>query len=321
MVALPGSSGIFYIGVMDTKRCVLTLLCLISPGFARGSGSGSGDSAPLTDPGYLGQELWNDGNAEVAFYHVERDFDVHGKPDPRSFLMGTYLVKHDFDRNRESKARSGASRANAVSAFKWSAFYEFESSNSYQYKYAYVVNATQADLAPLKSSFTSYDWCSNQYREVSFHPDGGAEYWMRSDDYGNAHASFHAPEGAYPAELVPLLVRALDFRKESERHFSILLETGATVGVTATLEGKDRVETEDGDREAERIRLAYDGDFSSILSRRGEREETYWRGLDPDRALLALESKSYRMKLVELVRSPYWSENLFPRLKHVQTRP
>jgi hypothetical protein len=302
---------------MDKKRFILAVICLSAPALAREGA----DSSPLTDSAYLGQSLWNDGNAEVAFYRVERDFDVHGNPDPRSFLMGTYLVKHDFDRVRQSKALSDADAADAVSAFKWSAFYEFESSNSYQYKYAYVVNAAQADLSPLKASFTSYDWCSNQYREMSFQPDGRAEFLMRSDDYGNAHASFDSPAGAYPAELLPLLVRALDFRSSGERHFSLLLETGAKVGVTAALEGRERVVTEDGEREAERIRLAYDGDYPSILSRRGEREETYWRSSDPDRALLALSSKSYRMKLVELVRSPYWSENLFPRLKHVATRP
>jgi hypothetical protein len=307
-----------YSGDMDKKPLVLAALCSVLPGLAMASG----DSAPpLTDAGYLGQPLWNDGNAEVAFYRVERDFDVHGNPDRRSFLLGTYLVKHDFDRVRESKARADDAGSATVSAFKWSAFYEFESSNSYQYKYAYVVNAAQAGLAPLKSSFTSYDWCSNRYRELSFHPDGNAEYLMRSDDYGNAHASFPAPEGAYPAELVPLLVRAMDFSGSEAKHFSILLETGSTVGVTATLEGRDAIATDEGERDGERIRLAYDGDFPSILSRRGEREETYWRGLGPDRALLALQSKSYRMKLVELVRSPYWSENLFPRLKHVQTRP
>lgn len=302
---------------MVHKFVVLAALCLASPGLA----GESSDSAPLTDARYLGQDLWNDGKAEVAFYRAERDFDVHGHPDHRSFLMGTYLVKHDFDRLRQSKALPGASGTNVVSAFKWSAFYEFESKNSYQYKYAYVVNAAQANLAPLKSSFTSYDWCSNRYRELSFRLDGKAEYLMRSDDYGNADASFDAPDGAYPAELVPLLVRAMDFRGSNERSFTVLLESGATIGVTATLEGRERVQTEQGEREGERIRVAYGGDYPSVLSRQGESQETYWRGLDPDRALLAMESKSYRMKLVELVRSPYWSENLFSRLKHVSTRP
>jgi hypothetical protein len=309
--------GILYIGLMDGKTLMVAAFWLASPALA----SESSDSAPLTDRAYLDQTLWNDGNAEVAFYRVERDYDVHGNPDHRSFLMGTYLVKHDYDRSRQSKARSDAPAANKVSAFKWSAFYEFESTNSYQYKYAYVVNAAQADLAPLKASFTSYDWCSNRYRELAFRPDGKADFLMRSDDYGNDAASFDAPEGSYPAELVPLLVRALDFRTAASRRFGILIENGESVSVTASLEGRDRVETEDGEREAERIRLVYEGDVPSILSRRGEREETYWRGLGPERALVALESKSYRMKLVELVRSPYWSENLFPRLKHVQTRP
>ena len=140
--------------------------------------------ATVTDRAYLRDEMWNDGRAEVAFYRVERDFDQYGRPNPQQFLMGTYLVKHDYDRALQSKARAGAGER--VSAFKWAAFYEFESDNSYQYKRNYVVNAVQSSLAPLKQSYTSFDWCSNQYRELAFRSDGAVDAWMRSDDYGNS---------------------------------------------------------------------------------------------------------------------------------------
>jgi hypothetical protein len=47
----------------------------------------------------------------------------------------------------------------------------------------------------------------------------------------------------------------------------------------------------------------------------------YWRGLGPDRQLLAIESESYRVRLVEHVRSPYWKEDVYKKLEKVKTRP
>ncbi len=298
---------------MIDKRTVRTALVSLAISSAAAPREGTADRSFLTS------RLWDDGKAEVAFYQVERDVNQYGEAKPQKFLMGTYLVKHDFDRLTQSKA--GPDAKDKVSSFKWSAFYEFESDNSYQFKQAWVVNAAQGDLAPLKASFTSFDWCSNQYRELLFRPDGKAEFLMRSDDYGNHEETFDAPSGAYPVALVPLLVRSLDFTDAPSRSFSLLLEDGSTVRVTARLEGRESLRLPEGKEEAERVRLSYDGDYRSILSRKGEREETYFRGLGAERALLALESASYRMRVVEIVRSPYWEENVFPRLKHVKTRP
>lgn len=295
---------------LRSVRTALFSLAISSTAAAR---DGSADRSFLTSG------FWNDGKAEVAFYRVERDVNQYGEAKPQKFLMGTYLVKHDFDRLTQSKARPDAK--DKVSSFKWSAFYEFESDNSYQFKQAWVVNAARGDLSPLKASFTSFDWCSNQYRELLFRPDGKAEFLMRSDDYGNREETFEAPSEAYPVALVPLLVRSLDFSSAPSRSFTVLLEDGSTVTVTARLEGRESLDLPEGREEAERVRLSYDGDYRSILSREGEREETYWRGLGAERALLALESATYRMRLVEIVRSPYWDENIFPRLKRVKSRP
>jgi hypothetical protein len=298
---------------MNNQRTVGTAFLALAISSAAAARDDSADRPFLTS------RFWDDGKAEIAFYQVERDVNQYGEAKPQKFLMGTYLVKHDFDRLSQSKARPDAK--DKVPSFKWSAFYEFESDNSYQFKQAWVVNAAQEDLAPLKASFTSFDWCSNQYRELLFRPDGKAEFLMRSDDYGNREETFEAPSGSYPVALVPLLVRSLDFSGAPSRSFSLLLEDGSTVKVTARLEGRESLDLPDGREEAERVRLSFDGDYRSILSRKGEREETYWRGLGAERALLALESATYRMRLVEIVRSPYWDENVFPRLKHVKTRP
>lgn len=274
----------------------------------------------ITDTAFLTGDAWNDGQAEVAFYQVERTRNQYGEEAEQSFLVGTYLVKHDFDPAAMAKARVEAE--DAVSTFKYALFYEFES-GSYQFKRNYVVNATQADLTPLKASFTSFDWCSNLYRELAFQPDGTVDQLMRSDDYGNSAGSFDSQPHAYPIEVIPLLIRGLDFSDTGEHTFSIILPEGDYVQARARLEGTDTVDLVSGPTEAERIVLTYDTSVSSLIGEETDESETYWRGTDPLRLLLKMESATgrYRMTLVEELRTPYWSENLWPRLERVTTRP
>jgi len=275
---------------------------------------------PITDASYLTADLWNDGQAEVSFYEVERTRNQYGEDVPQRFLAGSYLVKHDFD--PEAMAKAGREAKVRVPAFKYALFYEFES-RSYQFKRSYVTNAAQADLMPLKASFTSFDWCSNQYRELAFHPDGEVTMLRRSDDYGNDEGRFRYRTNAYPVALVPMLVRALDFTAQPQRAFTVALEDGRFVGVVARFGGRETLELPGGAREAERVTLVYDESVPSPVGEKTDREETYWRGVGPDRLLLRLEGASgrYRMTLVEHVRSPYWRENLYERLTRVKTRP
>lgn len=289
---------------------------LMLTGCAAQTAPSSDAAEPITDAAFLTSDLWNDGQAEVAFYQVERV----RHDEPQRFLAGTYLVKHDFDRAALSKATSEA--AQAVSAFKYALFYEFES-GSYQYKRNYVVNAAQADLTPLKASYTNFDWCSNVYRELAFHEDGAVATLLRSDDYGNDAGAFDYRPNAYPIHLLPLLVRALDFSETTEHAFSIVQADGAYVRARARLEGTDSVDLSSGVVEAERIVVRYDAPVPSLIGAEAGASETYWRGVDPARRLLKLEGEAgrYRMTLVEALRSPYWRENFWPRLTQVTQRP
>ena len=278
------------------------------------------DAEPITDAAYLTGDLWNDGLSEVAFYQVERTRNQYGQEAPQTFLAGTYLVKHDFDLAAMSKA--GREAEQTLSAFKYAFFYEFES-GSYQYKRNYVVNAAQADLTPLKASFTSFDWCSNAYRELAFRPDGSVAALMRSDDYGNAASTFDYQPNAYPLHTMPMLARSLDFAEAAEHTFSIVLADGRYVRARARLDGTDTVSLPDGAVEAERILVTYDAPVPSLIGEETDASETYWRGTDPARLLLKLESETgrYRMTLVEDLRTAYWRENLWPRLTRVAQRP
>lgn len=300
----------------------LALLALVSAllsGCASPSASSGTETVPTTDEEYLTADLWNDGQAEVAFYRVERTRDQYGNANPQQFLVGTYLVKHLFSPAEMTKMTDGT----GTSSFKYALFYELES-GSYQYKRNWVVNARQRDLRPFKQSFSSFDWCSNQYRELAFPPNEQIELRMRSDDYGNRRTSFDAHANSYPPAELPLLVRGLDFSETDTLAFSVVVgDDTKHVPAKATFVGTDSVQTEAGRKAAERIRVTYDEPVPSLIGEESDSTETYWRGTGPGRLLLRIESASgrYQMSLVEHLRTPYWTENLWEKVERVQERP
>ena len=274
--------------------------------------------SPITDPSYLMADHWNDGQAEVAFYRVERSRDQYGRARSQQFTVGTYLVKHRFSPT-ETKKTDGT----GVSAFKYALFYELES-GSYQYKRNWVVNARQEDLRPYKQSFTSFDWCSNQYRELAFPPDSPVEVRMRSDDYGNRRSSFEGEPQSYPPAQIPLLVRGLDASAGDTLSFAVVQADSSThVPAQVVFAGPDSVSTPAGTYEARRVVVTYNEPVPSPIGERSARTETYWVGTGPQRRLLRMEAESgrYEMTLVEHLRSPYWQENIWSRLDRVKKRP
>ncbi len=277
----------------------------------------SGSELPV-DPDFLTADLWNDSQAEVAFYQIERTQNQYGQAADQSFLAGTYLVKQEFSREAMSKVTDGP----GVSTFKYALFYEFES-GSYQYKRNWVVNARQSDLAPLKQSFTSFDWCSNRFEEMRYAADGSVDYEMRSDDYGNAERTLDGAPDAVPPALVPLLVRSLSLEGDASATFSVLRPDAAPVTVTATHNGTDPLEVAGRQRKAERITLTYDAPVASLVGEQTGTTETYWLGTGGARLLLKMSGDDgrYTMTLVEELRTPYWRENLWPKLERVTERP
>lgn len=273
----------------------------------------------ITDQEYLMHERWDDGQAEVAFYRVERTFNQYGEPDSQSFMVGTYLVKHDFTVGLMTKAEGGDA---GEPAFKYALFYEFES-GSYQYKRNYVTNARQRDLRPFKHSLTSFDWCSNLYEEYAFHMTGSIDYLKRSDDYGNEANRYAFQPRTVPAAEVPLFVRALDFAEDEPVGFNVIRPDGQFIPVEAERLGPDTLTYAGTPTPAERIRLTYSERAPSPIAETVDSTETYWRGTGAARLLLQLESgsDSYRMTLVEHLRTPYWEENLWPKLERIEQRP
>lgn len=283
-------------------------------------GPNSEEGGPsITDSSYLTADLWNDGQAEVAFYRVERSRDQYGRDNEQHFVAGTYLVKHRFSPAQMTKVTDGS----GVSTFKYAFFYELES-GSYQYKRNWVVNARQEDLRPYKQSFTSFDWCSNLYRELAFPPDGPVEVRKRSDDYGNRRDSFAARTRSYPSAQMPLLVRGLDFSEaDTLSMFVAVADEADYVSAEAVQTGIETVETEAGSYETERIEVTYASTVPSLIGEESARTETYWRGTGSERLLIRMEAENgrYHMSLIEHLRTPYWKENLWPKLDRVEERP
>jgi len=307
------------------KQITFVSLIVVVLGLGGGSGCGSPPASsendapePITDASYLTADHWDDGQAEVAFYRVERSQDQYGRARSQQFTVGTYLVKHRFSPTDMTKRTDGS----GVSAFKYALFYELES-GSYQYKRNWVVNARQKDLRPYKQSFTSFDWCSNQYRELAFPPDGAVEVRMRSDDYGNRRASFGGEPQSYPPAQIPVLVRGLDVAADTLSFAVVQADSNAHVSAQAVGAGIDSVTTPAGTYEAQRIVVDYARPVPSPIGEESARTETYWVGTDSQRRLLRVEAASgrYEMALVEHLRSPYWKENIWTRLDRVTERP
>lgn len=297
---------------------VLSLALVFLTGCASPSAEPDPAAGAPTDTEYLTADVWNDGQAEVAFYEVQRTRDQYGRENNQQFVAGTYLVKHRFSPDEMTKKTDGS----GIPAFKYALFYEFES-GSYEYKRNWVVNARQEDLRPFKQSFTSFDWCSNQYREMAFAPDGTVQVRMRSDDYGNERDSFTRRRSAYGPAQLPLLVRGLDFETADTVSFAVATAGGTHVGATARKTGTATVETEAGTYDTERIQVTYEQALPSMVGEESDMQETYWRGTGPERRLVKMEGASgrYQMTLVEHLRSAYWEENLWPKLERIEARP
>ena len=288
-------------------------------------GNDGSTTAPPNEPGpdmdtaYLTDALWDDGRAEVAFYEVERNHTPYEDNVSQSFTVGTYLVKQDYSVNAQTKATEGM---DGEPAFKYALFYDFES-GSYDYDHNYVVNARQDDLRPYKESFTSFDWCSNVYRELAVHADETVTAMMRSDDYGNTDDEFNYRAGAYTPAQLPTVVRGLDFEASSDQTFFVMLDDGTYVQAQAEYVQDDTYDLNGEEVPAERITTTYEEPVPSMISEIDVTQETYWRGADDERLLLRVrgEAGEYEMNLIEHLRSAYWEEDVWEELERVTERP
>jgi hypothetical protein len=188
-----------------------------------------------------------------------------------------------------------------------------------------VTNVRQRDLRPMKQSFTSFDWCSNQYRELAISGDDDVEYWMRSDDYGNDAGSFDYQTSGYTTAQMPTLIRSLDTNERTEHLFYRMTADGNYVRSQAAFIRTDSVTVPAGAYPAQRITVTYEEPVPSMIAEHDVTSATYWRHTGDDRRLLRIQEQnddgSYTMDLVEHLWSAYWSENLWDKVERVSERP
>ena len=271
-------------------------------------------------PDFINQPLWDDGQAEVVFYYVNRTQDQKGQNLNQGFLVGTYLVKHDFDPATQSKAESGSN--SGLESFKYALFYELES-GSYQFKRNYVLNMAKSDLRPLKLSFTCFDWCSNTYRELWWKGPRQVALLFRSDDYGNQQTLLDLAQPALPTLGIPLYLRALDFEKLDQHVFSVVDPLGEVAEVTARWGGSVQLMIQEQAIPVDFIDLRYSTSIASPIGEKNQLREVVFLAKTRDRILVKWQAgnRSYSMEMLEHMRTAYWRENLYEQAKVVASRP
>lgn len=238
---------------------------------------------PLVHPG-------TDAGTEVAIYEIRIEGDAR-PTRAESLLSGVRYDAHEH-------VVVASHGAGAVSALHWRFFHTlFEGRKSYQLKASEFFVLDRTDLQPYKWSKSWDSWegggcCLLRLR-------GAADSLI--DPNGNVPA-IPLRDGFYPAALIPLLVRALDFRNKSHHDFETRTEGGTTFAVRAVLVGREEIRLADGrTRSAEKIVVRYRQPEDSwvprlIFATHGD-EEVYWRGTTRDRLLLRLDTRYYARAL------------------------
>lgn len=265
---------------------------------------------PRIDAAFVGQPIWNDGRAEVAMYTATRGAGA----EAQSIEVGTFVVAHRFDPGQASKAEGEA----GLDSMKQAIFFEYEV-GSEEFKTSYVINQTKVGLQPLKVSLGRFDWCSNQYRELAFGGGGRVRHLMRSDDYGNVDESRGAA-GDFVFPQVWWLARAADLSKGAIE-VEITTFDGKVVDAKLATTGTS-TRTLDGETVEVEVRtLTYATPAVTLLGPGKSRAERFFVARDPARTLVGAEGDDYRMQLVQRVRSPYWSEDVWAAFRGRLARP
>lgn len=281
--------------------------------------------APALDPAYLTDPLWQDGNAEIAFYEMR--FEDRDAPP---VLAGSILAAHRFDPRTFRKVDSDEEAGEA--AWKWIFLYEHDAPVANRLRRAFYLDARQRDLELWRFIATESSW------------DGHCAYSIRVDRASDrfharasscrtllplptVHAGTESAQGTFAIGQMPLLIRASSF---VDGNRSTLAVTISGTPVTAHIEriGIETVDLVSGPVRAEKITVTYESDTGlpaetappTIFGHPAKRE-TYWRSTAAHRQIVKVESDRYTMRLIEEIRGKHWQDDLFPRLDHVDRYP
>ncbi len=302
---------------------LVALLFVLGPVIMPAAAAPDEPDGPVLDEEFLRSSRWDDGKAEIAFFRVEVDWDYPPEPWKQSYVTTAVLVKHDYDEVELQKVTDEGDHV--VPAFQGVSIYEV---GQYRNRLSRAFNARQSDLRPLKQTMTSISWEGSSFREFAFFPDGTVEVLARSDTTRTPNQRLSMPLDSFAIAQIPLLVRALDFDKRPRQVFKVLDLDGNFVEVTAERSITERLETQIGEVLAERIEVRHAeprllvGALTNVVAPR----EIYWRRAGGNRQIVRIEAPkftdgSYRIELVEEIRSTWWREDIRPLLERVDRIP
>ena len=102
----------------------------------------------------------------MAFYRVQcKTCGIGDEIIKDDFTLGTYLVKHDYNPEEQTKAKP--EDRDKITCFKFALFYEYASKYTYQAKFSYITNFAKDTLRPLKRSFASFTLPSFIYLAIT----------------------------------------------------------------------------------------------------------------------------------------------------------
>ncbi len=223
----------------------------------------------LLDPNWATNELWNDGQAEVATYNASRI--VYGNPRPHTAHLIT--VYEDFNTDFYVKADWPYGDKPILPVLKLNYVAEIPTPN-YPYRFMVSAFADRADISNLvRMTVSSQEWCGMTFKDFQLWKDRPVQvyhsYW---DGQGNGTHALDAREAFFEEELF-LVLRALPFEDGLMAEFSLYDNQTTTkapkpVAVPATLEVQDEgdgwqvtVVTTDG----RRIDFVFGKEYPNVL--------------------------------------------------------
>jgi hypothetical protein len=283
--------------------------CGASPG---GDAANPGVGAPLdgilTD--WSEQEIWYDGQAEVARYEATRE--IYG--EPRSYTATLYTNRELLDLQTQNKSATGE----GVPVFKFHTRDESIPTPNYRYDFSTMVYVDFDELSPWKLEMGSQEDCGTTFKR----------YWLRGGhanvvqssyfpEEGFRQESYGTPTGMVFHDSLPLLLRAFPFENPPSEPLKIPLVIDQTnnhlspqrpIPYAVTYEGTETLDLPIGEIEAHHIVV-------SPLQRKvpdpAVAESHYWFAADGGAPMLHAMVR-YRgpfgteYRLQSLTRDKYW---------------
>lgn len=256
------------------------------------------------DPGWSGDRIWDDGQAEVAHYDARRS--VYGVE--RSFETVMITVKEDFDARAGVKADPPWEGRSLVTVLKLNLMSRIQTEN-YPYSYMTSVFARRDDVRALvKLAHSSQEWCGTTFKEI-IGWDGPPRLQWHS--YFDGEADGQAPlalgPAAYLEEQLFLVLRSAQIDPGGPTpltiYDSLITNNARSLSARAmslTIHPEETLTVPAGSFQARRLALTpLDGKGATL---------TFWREAAPRRAILRFESGDGRALLLrEIERRDYWS--------------